>query len=104
MVVIAGIVLALGVLYLWLAGHWFGRALAFVAFAAALCFVVVASPVFVGVEMAAYLSSAGLAWLVAWVPMLVRRYQLIAIRVDGSPDISLELIGTHIATEPRQKH
>lgn len=72
MVVIAGVVLALGVLYLWLAGHWFGRALAFIVFAmvGVLVALSVSAP---GVQMVVCLCAIVLAWLVAWVPMLVRR-------------------------------
>ena len=32
MALIAGLVLALGVLYVWMIGHWFGRAIAFLSF------------------------------------------------------------------------
>ena len=70
---VAGLVAACGVVALWLSGSKFGKLLAFVALWPTLCFVVVASPVFAGNEMPAYVGAALIAWAVAALPSVIFR-------------------------------
>ncbi len=76
MVGLVWFVLGLGCLYLWLSGHWFGRALGFIALTSAGCFVVGVAPVFVGYRELGYLGTAGIMWFVAALPMLFWRQKL----------------------------
>jgi hypothetical protein len=72
MAVVLGVVVALVVLYLWLSGHWFGRALAFLAFGAVA--VLVAVVCFTQTPLALGMSFIGLiaAWVAANLPVMVR--------------------------------
>ena len=105
MVTVAGLVLALACLFLWLTGHWFGRVVAFLAFTAAGCVVVGLAPAFAGYQEFGYLAAAGLAWLVAGVPALLRRRrEAVAVRVESPASFPLQLVVPHGARNTLHDH
>lgn len=101
MAIIGILISSAGLLALWLSGHWFGRMAIFTLLTPTLCFVVVASPIFAGVEVPAYLGAIGVAWLLADLPMMLRR-QFVAVGCDRSPNIALEFVRPHGAGKPGQ--
>lgn len=71
--IIIGLVLAAFVLWLWLAGHWFGRVLAFLGFGFALMLAGSAAVLrsgmdSVAIELAADAGSLIVAWFIASLP------------------------------------
>lgn len=77
MAILFGLLLAAGLLCLWLAGGWFGRVLAFVVLAIPLGLIV--STAVTGsldqINPVALLAGAVAAWFVGGIPAYVRRYQ-----------------------------
>ena len=102
---IGGLVLFVCVVVAWLRGHAVGRWMMFAALTAAGCFVVAASPRFAGAELIGYAVAAGLAWVVAALPLLVAGVgQFVPVRADGSPNVALEFVRPHVATDPLKDH
>lgn len=102
MAIIGLVIAAAGAMALWLSGAWFGRLVAFIALAPAGCFIVVASPAFAGRELIGYAAAIGAAWLIAWLPMLLRPPQFVPVRVERLPDIALQLVRPHAAGKALQ--
>jgi len=86
MVVIAGLVLGLAALYFWLIGHWFGRVIGFLAFAASFGLAGLA----IGGPGAAAVAVV-VAWFVSGIPIYVRRRQAARLDAASAPSISLTL-------------
>lgn len=89
MVIIVGLAFGMGVLWLWLSGHWFGRVLAFLCFGGVALVVAAVMSGFskeAGVFIAVMAAMAGLpcAWLLADLPMGVarRKYAARVKRMD----------------------
>ena len=100
--ILCGLVLFACVVAAWLLGNAVGRWAMFSVLTAAGCFVVVASPRFAGSEMLGYAVVAGMAWVIAALPTLfARRREFIPVGIDGSPNVSLEFVGSHRAGDSR---
>lgn len=75
MMAILGSVVVAGIaLYLWLAGHWFGRVLAFILFSGVAGFVVGNIPALMGPSVfVGLIAGEVVAWFAAGIPQFVRR-------------------------------
>ena len=90
MEILIGLVLALVVLWAWLAGHWFGRVLAFLVFAVilglggAILFAAIPGATTAAAGLGGIVGAA-LAWPVAGLPVYYERWQNARL-LDGYRD------------------
>jgi hypothetical protein len=75
--ILIGLVLAAGVLWAWLAGHWFGRVLAFIVFAAVLAAIVggLISGSLDQINPFGAIIGAVAAWFVSGIPIYCQRHK-----------------------------